>query len=169
LKLDVGSTGDRGSAVGRTRGPIECELPFDYWVFGRPISYRNEAEERPPGYPRWRAKVKTAAEEAADDLSKGRGFVLTTALVEVRVYWLTADPTDKTQPDLDNILKPLLDALVKLVIDDDRQVHRLIAEKGSINSMPVDLAHIKNEIVDDDRFVEDGEVTVVRVLNLAEG
>lgn len=155
--------------MGRKRDPIECELPFEYWVFGRPVSYRNEEEERPPGYPRWRAKVKSAAAEVADDLSKGRGFVLTTALVEVRVHWLSGDPTDETQPDLDNVLKPLLDALVKLVIDDDRQVHRLIAEKGSINAMPEELAHIKDEIVDDDRFVRDGEVTVVRVFELEWG
>jgi Endodeoxyribonuclease RusA len=73
------------------------------------------------------------------------------------------DPEDSSQPDLDNILKPLLDALNQKLIQDDRQVHRILAEKASINSPPTALQDVYPQLQDDDEYTKTGEVTVVRI------
>ena len=63
------------------------------------------------------------------------------------------------------MLKPLIDALNRTVIDDDRQVHRILAEKASINLPPRAVHDVMPDIQDDDRYTSVGEVIVVRVLN----
>ena len=122
--------------MARQRPPIECPRPFVYWVFGRPVSTRNDDGGRPAALPTWRNKVNDALNEAVADASKGRGFVLIDNLVEIQACWMSVNPSDPSQPDVDNMLKPLIDALNKTVIDDDRQVHRIVAEKADINSRP---------------------------------
>lgn len=99
--------------------------------------------------------------------SKGRGLILKASPVEVHIYWLSVDPTDTAQPDIDNVLKPLIDALNKIVIEDDRQVLRLVAEKASINSPPNAIKDSMKEVQDDDRYVTVGEVIVVQVFAFA--
>jgi Holliday junction resolvase RusA-like endonuclease len=142
-------------------------LPFIYWVFGRPVSTRNEDGGKPAGLAKWRGIVNTAAAEAVERASKGRGLVLEEALVQLHICWLSADPSDPSQPDIDNMLKPLIDALNKTVIADDRQVHRILAEKASINSPPSSIGIVMRELQDDERFVDIGEVTVVTLSSFA--
>ena len=101
-----------------------------------PVSTRNDDGGRPAALPTWRNKVNDALNEAVADASKGRGFVLIDNLVEIQACWMSVNPSDPSQPDVDNMLKPLIDALNKTVIDDDRQVHRIVAEKADINSRP---------------------------------
>ncbi len=51
------------------------------------------------------------------------------AAVEVRItnYFTLA------LPDIDNIIKPILDALNKLVYEDDEQVYRVVSEKADLS------------------------------------
>jgi Holliday junction resolvase RusA-like endonuclease len=105
--------------------------------------------------------VDEALAEAVAEATKGRGFVRIEGLVEIQVCWMSTDPLDPSQPDLDNMLKPLIDALNETVIDDDRQVHRIFAEKADINSPPRLVDKIAGVLQDDPRYVETGEVIVV--------
>lgn len=93
--------------------------------------------------------------------SKNRGFELVQDLVEVRVIWLSTDPADRLQPDIDNMLKPLIDAFNEKIIGDDRQVHRILAEKANILSPPHVTGEVYPEIQDDEEYAETGEVIVV--------
>lgn len=149
--------------MGRQRPPIECELPLTYWVFGRPVSTRNDDGSKPSRLTAWRATVNSALDAAVSIASKDRGFVPIDKHVELRIIWLSPNPTDQTQPDVDNILKPLIDALNGRIITDDRQVHRILAEKAYIGSPPATLREIYPEILDDQEYSESGEVIVVRV------
>jgi Holliday junction resolvase RusA-like endonuclease len=149
--------------LGRQRPPIDCALPFSYWVFGRPISTRNDDGSKPRALSDWREKVTSALEAAVAIASKNRGFEPVQERVEIRVIWLSTDPADPTQPDIDNMLKPLIDALNKRVIDDDRQVHRILAEKAQINTPPAALDAVYLEIQDDEEYIATGEVIFVRV------
>ncbi|GJD98670.1 RusA family crossover junction endodeoxyribonuclease [Methylobacterium isbiliense] len=151
-----------GGALGRRRPPVGHDLPFTYWVFGRPVSTRNDDGSKPAALPRWRGTVTTALTEAVEASTKGRGLRLVTAPVQVRIDWLSLDPFDPSQPDVDNMLKPLIDALNGTVIGDDRQVHRILAQKGSVNATP-DLDVAFADIQDDERFTRFGEVIVVSV------
>jgi len=100
---------------------------------------------------------------AVAEASKDRGFEFIYDRVEIRVIWLSTDPYDRSQPDIDNMLKPLIDALNQRVIEDDRQVHRILAEKGSIDSPPATLEDMYREIQDDEEYTQTGEVIVVQV------
>jgi Holliday junction resolvase RusA-like endonuclease len=93
--------------------------------------------------------------------SNDRGFVPFEDAVEVRIYWLSADPFDASQPDLDNMLKPFIDALNKTVIADDRQVHRILAEKASIGSPPSQISDTIEMLQDEEAFARVGEVVLV--------
>jgi Holliday junction resolvase RusA-like endonuclease len=101
--------------------------------------------------------VDEALAEAVAEATKGRGFVRIEGLVEIQVCWMSTNPLDPSQPDLDNMLKPLNDALNETVIDDDCQVHRIFAEKADINVVD----EIVRVLEDDPRYVETGEVVVV--------
>jgi Holliday junction resolvase RusA-like endonuclease len=149
--------------LGRTRPPIPCELPFTYWVFGRPVSVQNDGGSRPRALSDWRRKVGAALGVAVALATKDRGFELISHKVEARIIWLSTDPENPDHPDVDNMVKPLIDALNREVIDDDRQVHRILAEKGDINDPPSTLLQIWPEILDDEEYVLTGEVTVVRI------
>jgi Holliday junction resolvase RusA-like endonuclease len=149
------------TALGRQRLPIPCQLPFCYWVFGRPVSTQNDDGSKPGALPAWRDKVNSALGAAVAMASKNRGFELVQDLVEVRVIWLSADPGDRQQPDVDNMLKPLIDAFNEKIIGDDRQVHRILAEKANIESPPHATRDVYPEIQDDEEYANTGEVIVV--------
>jgi len=110
--------------------------------------------------------VNSALDAAVMAASNNRGFELIIDPVEIRVFWLSDIPYDLTQPDVDNMLKPLIDVLNK-IFDDDRQVHRILAERADINRPPSALRNIYPEIQDDQEYTETGEVIVVRVSSLA--
>jgi Holliday junction resolvase RusA-like endonuclease len=149
------------TSLGRKREPVPCSLPFTYWVFGRPVSTRNDDNHTPRALPAWRSKVNSTVDAEVANLTKGRGFELISDRVEIRVVWLSTDPFERDQPDVDNMLKPLIDALNGRVIGDDRQVHRILAEKTNVNFEVPIISEISAEIVEDPDYR--GEIIVVRV------
>lgn len=96
-------------------------------------------------------------------MTKGRGFQPVQTLVEIKVVWLSPDPLDRNQPDVDNMLNPLIDTLNSRVIEDDRQVHRITAEKGNVNAGHPLFTEISDDAIDDQNY--QGEVIIVRVSN----
>ena len=151
------------SSVARQRDPIDADLPFSYWVFGRPISYRNNSNKKPEALDRWKKNIDQSVTSTISELTKGRGYKLYEDLTEIRILWMSTDVRDETQPDIDNILKPLIDALVGRVISNDRETHRLIAEKADINDPPAFAEPYMAEIQDDPSFRALAEVTIVQV------
>jgi len=147
--------------MGRQRPPIQCPLPFTYWVFGRPVSVQNDDGTKPARLARWRKDVNAALERAIAADSKERGFVPFEDPVEVQIYWLSADPSDASQPQLDNMLKQFMDALNKTLIADDRQVHRILAEKAFIGSPPSQISDIIERLQDEEAYARVGEVVLV--------
>jgi len=132
-------------------------------VFGRPISIRNEDGSKPKALGKWRKEVDLALVLAVAESTKSRGYVPFEGPVEVHVIWLSTDTSNPLHPDVDNILKPLIDALNRRIISDDIKVHRLLAEKADLNEPPSILLPFYNDIQDDPSFLTTAEVTVVRV------
>jgi len=137
--------------------------PYTYWVFGRPVSVGSDESRKPRALARWREQVKAALAASIAEASDGRGFILIEDLVDIRIYWMSTNPTDPSQPDLDNVLKPFIDAFNGTVIADDRQVHRIIAEKFDIISPPAAINDIVDDIQGDARYGSLGEVTIARL------
>ncbi|WP_407306376.1 RusA family crossover junction endodeoxyribonuclease [Desulfosporosinus sp. SB140] len=96
-------------------------IPFEFIVEGPPISAQTKNRKN---LQRWKNKVRDAA----------------------IVYWPTGDAASKEQlvirityyfdtasPDVDNIVKPIQDALIGLVYEDDNQITDSISRKRDIN------------------------------------
>lgn len=97
-------------------------LPFEFVVIGTPISLQAKNRERLQA---WKNFVRQAAEKSwnANPLSVGEFVELTV------VYYY-----DATTPlDIDNIIKPIQDALIGLIYTNDSQVTDVISRKRDLN------------------------------------
>jgi crossover junction endodeoxyribonuclease RusA len=102
-------------------------LPLlEFIVFGTPITSKGEGRKR------WQQRVRQAGEAAASGVSPSAvdAFVLRIGYFHV----------DVAAADLDNIVKPIQDALQGIAYADDRQVVDLVASmrrKGSPGPLPL--------------------------------
>jgi crossover junction endodeoxyribonuclease RusA len=99
---------------------------FEFVVEGPPVSLRAQRKNA-RRYQKW---VRTVNEAARKQWPAGE--TPTNARVEVQLTtYYTAAP-----PDVDNVIKPILDALKGLVYFDDQQVYRVVSEKIDLTSGP---------------------------------
>ena len=96
---------------------VEISFPLEFWLEGVPVSLQASARSKEF----WKGRVSAAAENA---LAKGHGA--THGPVGVTIYYF---PDARMEGDLDNILKPILDALGQVVYVDDQQVERIVVQK----------------------------------------
>jgi crossover junction endodeoxyribonuclease RusA len=97
-------------------------LPLEFVVVGTPISYQSHNK---PRLRAWQQSVRKAAEEM---ISQGALPVQTDCLL-LAVYFFGASPA---LLDNDNFIKPIQDALIGLVYQDDRQVTDTIIRRTFI-------------------------------------
>lgn len=93
------------------------DLPIEFIVHGTAISLQGSAHAREA----WKARVRTAGMGAVPPAS----FALIERLA-VTIYYF---PEGEMIGDIDNIVKPILDALCPHLYLDDRQVERLVVQK----------------------------------------
>lgn len=95
-------------------------LRFDFCVEGPPISQQAKGASKA----RWKAKVHSAAQAV---WPAGKAPMADPVLVKVTYYY------EGARLDVDNMVKPILDALNGLVYVDDAQVCDFIARGRDIN------------------------------------
>jgi Holliday junction resolvase RusA-like endonuclease len=174
LRIQVAETTTRiRQTMARQRPPLTASLPFEYVVLGRPFSSQN----RTAGYQRWRTRLDQEVASQVDTLSRGRGWLPISENVRVLIVWLSAQPDAEDLPDLDAIIKPLLDAMSeyegqrrdnptgKWVIRRDSQVRRLEAVRINLNRDGLQLPRPIREREDDPEWVQ-GVLVYVRVERL---
>jgi len=96
---------------------LEPELPFEFIVKGTAISLQGSSESKRT----WKETVQTAAKVALPE-----GAWLLTDPVAVTIYLF---PAAEMQGDVDNRVKPILDAMVRCVYSDDEIVERVVVQK----------------------------------------
>ncbi len=95
-------------------------VPFEFVIPGPPVSQQGKASARA----RWRQDVESAAR------AQWTGGGPDGGAVSVKItYFFVGDA-----PDVDNIPKPILDALNGLVFVDDRQVTDLLSRKRDLRN-----------------------------------
>ena len=102
----------------------QMPMPFEFVIAGPPVSQqarRRDLRER------WMREVRTAARDRWDADPPAEGSVAVTI-----TYFF-----DDVELDVDNIPKPILDALEGLVYYDDSQVSDLLCRKRDLNDAPV--------------------------------
>jgi crossover junction endodeoxyribonuclease RusA len=107
---------------------MDIDLPFEFAVPGVPVSQQSKASS----ITAWKSIVQRAA------LVERRAEAFTTAQpVTVTMFFVFKEPM---AGDLDNIIKPILDALNGVIYIDDQQVERITIERSAELSTPANMA-----------------------------
>lgn len=123
-------------------------LPVDFVVLGVPVSQQTRNRQRLQG---WRSKV--AAHATATTASA------TPTLEDVEVTIVYYHRGDEP-PDVDNVIKPVQDALCGTVIHDDAQVQDVRSSRRSLDG-PFKVSGMSRALADG--FVAGGDFVHVRV------
>ena len=94
------------------------EFPIEFIVKGTPVSLQ---AKRAVSRDQWKDRVKSASSTAIPS-----PHFATDQPIAVTLYYL---PDQPMQGDIDNIVKPILDALSRHIYLDDRQVERIVVQK----------------------------------------
>ncbi|HEY0331052.1 MAG TPA: RusA family crossover junction endodeoxyribonuclease [Rhodopseudomonas sp.] len=97
---------------------VEIQFPLEFLVVGTPVSLQAKRRE---SIKRWQAQIVAASRAALPEGHFARGSPIAATLF----YF----PAAEMAGDIDNIVKPVLDALGRNVDLDDRQVHRVLVQK----------------------------------------
>ena len=98
---------------------MDDRLPFMFIVEGIPKSAQSKS-----GSAKWRAKVAAAAEE------RWAGGLLALSHLSVVIVYYFKD----SSLDVDNMVKPILDALKNVIYEDDSIVDQVVARKTGLIS-----------------------------------
>ncbi len=93
------------------------ELPIEFIVEGTAVSLQASGKTKAA----WKETIKAAGEVVIP----GGSWALTDR-VAVTIFYF---PEGEMTGDVDNIVKPILDAMAKFIYVDDRQVERIVAQK----------------------------------------
>ncbi|QCI66734.1 RusA family crossover junction endodeoxyribonuclease [Phreatobacter stygius] len=97
---------------------MEPEFPLEFVVEGTPVSLQTK---RAASRIEWQARVKEASKQALPE-----GHWATEGRVAATLYYF---PDAAMEGDIDNIVKPILDALGRHIYIDDSQVERVVVQK----------------------------------------
>jgi crossover junction endodeoxyribonuclease RusA len=97
---------------------VEIEFPIEFIVKGAPISLQTK---RAGSRTAWKHQVRQASYSALPE-----GHFASEASITVTLFYF---PVDEMEGDIDNIVKPILDALCRHIYLDDRQVQRVWVQK----------------------------------------
>lgn len=98
---------------------MEPDFPMEFLVKGTPVSL--QASSRSGAKDDWKDRVRQASLTEA-----GRGKWATTERLAATLFYF---PAYEMPGDLDNIVKPILDALMPQIYLDDSQIDRLVVQR----------------------------------------
>ncbi|MCB8876096.1 RusA family crossover junction endodeoxyribonuclease [Acidisoma silvae] len=97
---------------------VEITFPLEFVVGGTPVSLQTK---RISTREAWRDKIRTASAGALPE-----GHFCSAGRIVVTLFYF---PAEEMQGDIDNIVKPVLDAFSQHIYLDDRQVERILVQK----------------------------------------
>ncbi|APH73903.1 RusA family crossover junction endodeoxyribonuclease [Aquibium oceanicum] len=95
-------------------------FPFEFIVRETPRSVQASSKS----LQRWKERLREAAKRRVEELVEQSW--LDQRPLALTIYYFPSAPMDG---DVDNIIKPILDALVAVVYPDDRLIERVVAQK----------------------------------------
>jgi hypothetical protein len=96
---------------------LEPDLPFEFTVAGTALSLQASARSRA----KWKQAIQEAAKQALPE-----GYWLLSRPLAVTIYIF---PRTEMQGDVDNRVKPILDAMARRIYSDDEIVERVVVQK----------------------------------------
>lgn len=104
---------------------LEIRFPIEFIIEGTAVSLQNRG--RRGSLRAWQARVREASRKALPD-----EFFASESPISVTLYYF---PAATMQGDIDNIVKPILDALGRHIYVSDHQVHRVLVQKFEPNNV----------------------------------
>lgn len=95
-------------------------IPFEFTIKGPPISHQAKSRSQQ----RWKAAVAAAA---TAKVAPGNAPTVDDVAIRITYYY------EGDAPDVDNIIKPIQDALIGIVYDDDSQVVQAVSSRARID------------------------------------
>lgn len=115
---------------------LEIEFPLELLVHGTPVSLQAKL---PASREEWKERVRAAARNVLP-----RFHFTSEERMSVTLFYF---PNGDMEGDLDNIIKPILDALCALVYVDDSQVDRVVAQRFDSRNV-FTFSRPTNELID---------------------
>jgi crossover junction endodeoxyribonuclease RusA len=103
---------------------VEIQFPVEFVVEGTAVSLQNK---RRKSLREWQARVKEASRGALPE-----GHFASESPIAVTLYYF---PAAAMQGDVDNIVKPILDAFNEHIYMSDHQVQRVLVQKFEPNDV----------------------------------
>ncbi|MCB8879913.1 RusA family crossover junction endodeoxyribonuclease [Acidisoma cellulosilytica] len=97
---------------------VEIAFPLEFVVDGTPVSLQTK---RSAAKDAWKAKIRRASMSALPE-----GHFCSAGRISVTLFYF---PLEDMQGDIDNIVKPVLDAFSQHIYLDDRQVERILIQR----------------------------------------
>jgi hypothetical protein len=97
---------------------VELQFPLEFVVEGTPVSLQ---AKRRQSLREWKRRVVDAVRPILPE-----GYFLSSIPLAITLFYF---PDTSIQGDIDNIVKPILDALCRVVYMNDRQLHRVLIQK----------------------------------------
>lgn len=97
---------------------LDILFPLEFAVHGTPVSLQSKNAQARDS---WREKVRAAGRAALP-----ADYFATLLPLAVTLYYF---PRARMSGDIDNIVKPVLDALRQVVYLDDRQIERVVVQR----------------------------------------
>ena len=95
-------------------------FPLEFWINATPRSSQTSAKSKK----NWQAIVRQASQERIRDTDE-LGWIDERPLAAAIFYFLP----EPMQGDIDNIVKPILDALITVAYMNDRQIERVLVQR----------------------------------------
>ena|SRR5215204_993386 len=105
----------------------EIRFPIEFVVAGTAISVQNKGTRRRKTMRDWQTRIREASRTALPE-----AHFLTESPIAVTLYYFPSAPM---QGDIDNIVKPILDALDRHIYFSDHQVERVLVQKFEPENM----------------------------------
>lgn len=99
----------------------ETLYPFEFLIEGVPVSVQTKSAKSREA---WKERVREAARERQRETYE-LGFLDDRALA-VSIFYF---PNEPMEGDVDNVVKPIIDAMITVAYLDDRVVERVIVQK----------------------------------------
>jgi crossover junction endodeoxyribonuclease RusA len=97
---------------------VEITFPLEFLVHGTPVSHQ---AERRKSIEEWKNLIVGAVQPLLPE-----NHLLSASPLAITLFYFPPTPM---QGDVDNIVKPILDALSKKIYMDDKQFHRVLVQK----------------------------------------
>lgn len=106
-------------------------FPFEFFLQGTPVSLQTKNRASAD---RWKARVSTHAKQRIDEICDFYWIEERTLCLTILLFFQDPPPGD-----IDNLIKPIMDAMCGILYIDDRCIERVVIQRFVTTEFPMEL------------------------------